>query len=250
MSKREAEYDSMGAGNVRWENHHDTQNQGAGYGAYGQQYQAQQDGPTAYPNGGATGAGAPRKRTHKVRWAIIAVLVGAIAAFGVALVVGVAMSGTTAMSGGSLEAPAGSSAPSQPKDGTQHFTMGQSAIASTVGGTDALDVTVAAPRTSKGGEFDQPSGDHYLIATVTVKALTTGQTINPLDFKAVGADGTEIDATFVGEVTPPQLQAKDLGNGQTVKGSVVFDIPLGAKIAGIAYAPAYSTLGVWDVPAA
>jgi hypothetical protein len=290
--KREAEYDSTGAGHgappeptwedqplgqnyqdtgnrvglpkeptwnevhETWDNAHNTQNQGPGWGAYGQQYQAQRDaGPTAYPNGGATGAEPPKRRKHgKVFWAVLAIVLGTVAAVITAIVVVAVAAGPVAVTGSgvhpsSAAVPGGSGAAPAPKsgDGTQHFAMGETATATTFDGKDALDITLNRPRVNHGGEFERPQGDHYLAVTATVKALLPGQSINPYDFNAVGDDGATYNVTFISQVQPPMLDAKDLNDGQTLKGSLVFDVPKGAKIAGIEYAPGYSQLGVWDV---
>jgi hypothetical protein len=77
---------------------------GPGYGAYtrsGEQYHAQPDSPPAYANGGATGAGAPPRKRHRLRWIVL----GGVAALVTAVGVGVGASG------GSDTAPVAPSSP-------------------------------------------------------------------------------------------------------------------------------------------
>ncbi|HWI32895.1 MAG TPA: DUF4352 domain-containing protein [Lapillicoccus sp.] len=84
---------------------------------------------------------------------------------------------------------------------------------------------------------------------MTLKA--TGKekvSINPFDFEILLPDGQHLDVAFVAGLpkdAPADLDAADVNPGETITGSVPFDVPVGTPLK-VAYSPELEILGTWQ----
>lgn len=96
---------------------------------------------------------------------------------------------------------------------------------------------------------DPPQNGTFLTVTITATA-EAGQLfdVNPFDFHARADDGTRYDAGSGNAIfvnSDAALHALTLNGGETVKGTVTFDVP--ADVTQVVYAPGFRTLGVWEL---
>lgn len=132
------------------------------------------------------------------------------------------------------------------ESGPKSFAMGEKGTISNDTDGDVLELTISSPRTVRGDEFTKPEKGRFLAITVTFKALSAGQDVNPFDFVAVSSDGQRYQPTFGPDAGVTQLDSGTLNTGEVSKGSVVFDVPR-TGITGIAYAPLDQILGTWKL---
>ncbi len=200
---------------------------------------------------------APGRGSRKTLWivitAIAVVLVAGIAAVAVTLVnVRDTISGVAAPSETRTAAPSGSGSGSPTSGapaGGKTFAFGEAAQL-TVDGEDAADITVGAPvEFTSTNQLDKPEKGRFVYVPVTMKVTGTEKvSINPFDFEVILPDGQRIDVAFVAGLpkdAPAGLDGADVNPGETITGSIPFDVPVGTPIT-VAYSPDLDVLGTWQ----
>jgi hypothetical protein len=146
--------------------------------------------------------------------------------------------------------PAAPAAPAQQPKGEKQFALGETAEI-TQDGKVAGTITVSDPKATQKApnEYSQPPAKGWFV-TLTVTARATGSgtfDVNPFDFYVRGPDGQhygygEGNAVMAGG--DGGLDAATLNPGETVKGTVTFDVPDQHGV--LVYAPGLGrALGSW-----
>jgi hypothetical protein len=179
---------------------------------------------------------------------VAVVLVGGIAAVAVALVNARNTIGDIASPTVTSRTVSGSGSASAAAAG-KTFAFGETAQL-TLDGTDAAEITVGAPvEFTSTNQFDQAEKGRFVYVPVTMKV--TGKekvSINPFDFEVVLPDGQRLDVAFVAGLpkdAPADLDGADVNPGETITGSVAFDVPTGTPLK-VAYTPELEVLGTWQ----
>jgi Domain of unknown function (DUF4352) len=155
--------------------------------------------------------------------------------------------GTTATAGGS---PTTSSSKGSSK--SVNVPIGTSIH---VTGTDNLsaDVTILKVdyfKQGKGEIAQSPQNGQYAVADASVKVTSGKYPFNTLYFKYQAQDGKTFDP-FAGHATSagfePSLSAGELSGGQTTRGMVVFDVPIGKGQVIQLTDPLGSVIGQWTL---
>jgi Domain of unknown function (DUF4352) len=102
-----------------------------------------------------------------------------------------------------------------------------------VGAKAVAEVTVSDLKAGAKGadEFAAPQHGQFITVKVNVVGKEGKYTIDPYDFKIVGADGTVFNPTPAAAMKP-ELQASEVGGGQKVSGYIAFDAAVGAEKGG------------------
>jgi hypothetical protein len=144
-------------------------------------------------------------------------------------------------------APSGSGSTSAASEG-KAFAFGETGQL-TLDGVDAAEITVEVPvEFISTNQSDTSEKGRFVYVPVTMKV--TGKervSINPLDFEVVLPGGQRLDAAVVTGLpkdAPAQLDTADVAPGQTLLGSVPFDVPVNTPLT-VAYSPDLDTLGTW-----
>lgn len=118
-------------------------------------------------------------------------------------------------------------------------------------GVEAGEITAAGVTSTQAApnEFaSRPANGNYVTFTITAKATATGTfDINPFDFYFRATDGRHLDLTAGNAVEATRdddLSATTLNPGETVKGTIVFDLP--GTHGELVYAPLSQALGSWN----
>lgn len=129
----------------------------------------------------------------------------------------------------------------------REFDMGYEATVNDDSG-DTLKVKLANARVLQPDPdaFDSPATQgQYVAVDVTFTALAAAQDVNPFDFVALAPGGARVEPTIPCCGVTNDLNSATLNTGETLSGTVVFDVPPG--VTGIAYAPLSQVLGTWKV---
>jgi Domain of unknown function (DUF4352) len=226
--------------------------------------------PAAYVNQPPYGQGpvqpayqpAPGSRSRKGLWivlAVVAVLVVGLVGALVLVLTNLSRSGgvsapvvsTTTAS----PSPSPSSAPSSRGATTsaapqgKTFAFGDTASV-TLDGAPAAELTVGGPKEfTSTNQFDKAEQGRFVSVPVTLKATGTEKvSINPFDFEILLPDGQHLSVAFVAGLpkdAPAALEAADVKPGETITGSVPFDVPVGTPLK-VAYSPELEILGTWQ----
>ena len=126
------------------------------------------------------------------------------------------------------------------------FAFGETASL-TLAGAPAGELTVGAPREfTSTNSFDKAEKGRFVYVPVTLKVTGKDKvSINPFDFEVVLPDGQHLDVAFVAGLptdAPADLDAADVNPGETITGSIPFDVPVGTPLT-VAYTPELEVLG-------
>ena len=116
--------------------------------------------------------------------------------------------------------------------------VGNTTVAVGRGGVQlALTVNAIKDPAISTNQFNQPNGRWVSVDWSIVNQGSTTQDINPLDFKLQTADGFVIEEGNSAGLPEPRLSLGTLAPGQTQRGYVAYDVPLGAKVQRLFYQP-------------
>lgn len=116
--------------------------------------------------------------------------------------------------------------------------VGNTTVAVGRGGVQlALTVNAIKDPAISTNQFNQPHGRWVSVDWSIVNQGSATQDINPLDFKLQTADGFVIEEGNSAGLPEPRLSLGTLAPGQTQRGYVAYDVPLGAKVQRLFYQP-------------
>ncbi|MCE5290292.1 MAG: DUF4352 domain-containing protein [Nocardiaceae bacterium] len=111
---------------------------------------------------------------------------------------------------------------------------------------NAAIVMIGGGHTAEGSSLLPPKG-RLVVVDVTITATEGTWAVNPLYFSARTKQGADLQ-TSIFNPDPNDLQSGDLQKGKTVRGTIAFDVPIGATIDTIEISGTFGqTVGVWQV---
>ncbi len=217
-----------------------------------------------------TGQQPPKRKRHWLRWTLASTggFIIAIIALAAALGGGTKMQPVAAAPSPSASAPAAQPQRSDSTPGYVQVPADPGSLNNGVVGRDTFTITggsdgdytvkaVSVTDPAQGGnEFDTPdAGHHFVGVKFTLHATTSvSKEDSDLDALVVGTDGQVYTPSFHSLAAGTDFNNGDItmSAGETLNGTVAFELPDGVKVASIKWTPAAgfaSVHGTWRTPA-